>query len=164
MGILTGNAIYFLISAIGLGAVLVASEFLFNAIKFAGAAYLVFEGVRMILKSFSQEGEEQTVSNSAGSRQLFIQGLTTQLANPKAIIFFTALLPQFIDPNGNVAMQCLVLGLVSVGVEFPVLLLYGWMAERGRELLKRKSYYRWVERLAGTFLIAAGVKLAFTQK
>lgn len=162
-GIIAGNAVYFLISAIGLGVVLVASEFLFNAIKFAGAAYLVFLGARMIIKSSSQAEQAHHVSDSTSSRQLFVQGLTTQLANPKAIIFFTALLPQFIDTNGNVAMQCLVLGVVSIGVELPVLVLYGWMAERGRNVLMNRRYARWIDRAAGMFLVGAGIKLALTR-
>lgn len=164
LGILAGNAFYFFISAIGLGAVLVASEFLFSAVKYAGAGYLIFLGGKMIVGSFSHRQENSVATVEARGNELFLQGLTTQLANPKAIIFFTALLPQFVDPLGNMALQCCVLGVVSIAVEFPVLLFYGWMAERGRELLKKKMYSQWLERIAGTFLIGAGIKLALARR
>ena len=116
----------------------------------------------MIIKS-SSEIEPNQSSPDSNPRQLFVQGLTTQLANPKAIIFFTALVPQFIDPKENIAMQCLVLGVVSTGVELPVLIFYGWMAERGRTMLRDRRYTRWVDRTAGAFLVGAGIKLALTR-
>jgi homoserine/homoserine lactone efflux protein len=147
-----------------LGAVLVASEILFNAIKYLGAGYLIYMGGKMVVASFSFQQNTEANASEVKTDQLFIQGLTTQLANPKAIIFFTALLPQFVDPAGNVALQCFVLGIVSVAVEFPVLLFYGWLAERGRQLLKRRAYAQWVERIAGTFLIGAGIKLGLTNR
>ena len=87
-----------------------------------------------------------------------VQGLVTQLANPKAIVFFTALLPQFIDATQPIAIQFIVLGVISILVELPVLLLYGWAADRGRARYGRHAPL--IERLAGACLIAAGVKLA----
>jgi threonine/homoserine/homoserine lactone efflux protein len=164
LGILTGNAIDFAISAIGLGAVLVVSEILFNIIKYLGAAYLVYLGGRMIVVSFSHHSSEELAPIETSGNRLFMQGLTTQLANPKAIVFFTALLPQFVNPNRNMALQYFVLGVVSVAVEFPVLLFYGWMAERGRNLLKKKTYSQWLDRIAGTFLVGAGIKLALAKQ
>jgi threonine/homoserine/homoserine lactone efflux protein len=163
-GILTGNAVYFFISAIGVGAALAASEFLFTAVRYLGAAYIIFIGGKMIVASLSGSSDAELAPTESTTTGLYLQGLTTQLANPKAIIFFTALLPQFVDPTGNVALQCFVLGVVSVGVEFPVLVFYGIMAARGRMLLQRKSYSRWVDRVAGLFLVGAGIKLALTKQ
>jgi homoserine/homoserine lactone efflux protein len=82
----------------------------------------------------------------------------TQLANPKAIVFFTALLPQFVDPTQPVAMQFLILGVISIVVELPVLLVYGFAADRGRARYGKHAPL--FERLAGACLIAAGAKLA----
>ena len=158
LGILTGNGIYFVLSALGLGALLVASRTVFEVIKWLGAGYLVFMGLRMILAKKKEESEETNVAVRDDS---FRQALLVQLSNPKAVVFFTALLPQFIDPKGPVALQFFVLGVISTVIEFPVLALYGFAADRGRAMYARHT--RWIERIAGGCLVAAGAKLAATR-
>lgn len=155
-GILTGNAIYFALSAAGLGALLLASKRVFDVLQLAGAAYLVLLGVKMLFWP-SREEVNLEISEGLGTKA-FMQGLLTQLANPKAIVFFTALLPQFVDPTKPVAMQFVILGVISILVELPVLLLYGYAADRGRAIYGKHAPL--VERLAGACLIAAGAKLA----
>jgi homoserine/homoserine lactone efflux protein len=155
-GILVGNSIYFVLSAAGLGALMLASKRVFDVLQIAGAAYLALLGLKMMIRPQRIDtAPAVTDDRSAGS---FVQGLLTQLANPKAIVFFTALLPQFVDPTGNVAMQLLVLGVISILVELPVLLMYGFAADRGRARYGRHAPL--FERLAGACLIAAGAKLA----
>lgn len=154
-GILTGNAIYFALSAAGLGALLLASKRVFDILQIAGAAYLALLGLKMLIKPSRVESQVPEEVGHAGS---FVQGLVTQLANPKAIIFFTALLPQFVDPTRPVAMQLVILGVISILVELPVLLLYGFAADRGRARYGKHAPL--FERLAGACLIAAGAKLA----
>lgn len=155
-GILAGNALYFTLSALGLGALLLASKTVFEVIKWLGAAYLVLLGLRMI---FARPAEPSPETTKPGDG--FVEGLVTQLANPKAIVFFTALLPQFIDPHGPVALQFFVLGVISMLIELPVLALYGFAADRGRALYGKHA--RLVERVAGGCLVAAGTKLAATR-
>jgi threonine/homoserine/homoserine lactone efflux protein len=161
LGILTGNAVYFALSAFGLGAVLLASAKMFTIIKYAGVAYLVYLGVQMILTKTEPE-EDMLIQQIRPNKsfKLFSQGLITQLSNPKAVVFFTALLPQFVTPaNGNITAQFLTLGVVSIAIELPILLLYGWLAERGQKLLPT----RWVtlpDRIGGAFLVATGITLA----
>jgi homoserine/homoserine lactone efflux protein len=152
-GILAGNTLYFALSAAGLGALLVASRPVFEALRWFGAAYLVFLGLRMIVRASQSSAAPPT--RALGP---FAQGLVTQLANPKAIVFFTALLPQFIDPHGPVLLQFLVLGVVSIVIELPVLAAYAFAADRGRAAYGRHA--RAFERIAGACLIAAGAKLA----
>ena len=154
-GILTGNAIYFALSAAGLGALLLASKRVFDVLQIAGAAYLVLLGLKMLIKPARVDDRVTESVSDAGS---FVQGLLTQLANPKAIVFFTALLPQFVDPTRAVAMQFVVLGVISIVVELPVLLMYGFAADRGRARYGKHAPL--FERLAGACLIAAGAKLA----
>ena len=154
-GILTGNAIYFALSAAGLGALLLASKRVFDILQIAGAAYLALLGLKMLIKPSRVETDVPEEVGHAGS---FVQGLVTQLSNPKAIIFFTALLPQFVDSTRAVAMQLIVLGVISIAVELPVLLLYGFAADRGRARYGKHAPL--FERLAGACLIAAGAKLA----
>ncbi len=157
-GILTGNALYFALSATGLGALLVASREVFEVIKWIGAGYLILIGLKMILAPSPAPAAEDAPPD-AGSN--FVQGLITQLANPKAIVFFTALLPQFIDPRGPVTLQFVVLGVISTVIELPVLAIYAFAADRGRALYRRHT--RVVERVAGGLLVAAGAKLAATR-
>lgn len=155
-GILTGNAIYFALSAAGLGALLIASKRVFSGIQIAGAAYLVLLGLKMLVKP--GPGATTATAGVDSGVSSFMQGLLTQLANPKAIVFFAALLPQFVDPARPVAIQFLTLGVISILVELPVLLLYGFAADRGRQLYGQHAAL--FERLAGACLIAAGAKLA----
>ncbi len=162
-GILTGNALYFFLSALGLGALLLASVTLFQIIKWLGIAYLILTGVRLLFSTSSTTTEDDAtvalVDTRKRSLKLFSQGLMTQLANPKAIVFFTALLPQFVSPNALVVEQFMLLGVVSIAVEFPVLVGYGWLAQRGRKLFPER-FSSLPSRIAGGFLIGAGLGLA----
>ena len=163
LGIIAGNAVYFTVSALGLGALIMTSAVLFYVIKWAGAAYLIYLGVRMIRESLPTQC--QTPSEMEVSRhRWFRQGLLTQLANPKAIVYFTALLPQFIDPQSAPALQLVVLGVTSVFIEFPMLVGYGVLAHQGGHLLRHGRAARWIDWLAGTCLIGAGIKLAFVRR
>lgn len=155
-GILTGNALYFALCAAGLGALLLASKRVFDLLQIAGAAYLALLGLKMLL--FPGRIDESVATPDSRTAGSFMQGLLTQLANPKAIVFFTALLPQFVDATRPVALQFVVLGAISIVVELPVLLLYGYAADRGRARYGRHAPL--FTRLAGACLIAAGAKLA----
>lgn len=152
-GILSGNAIYFAVSAAGLGALLITSPKVFLVLEWTGAVYLALLGLKMVF--FPSEPGAATLMVD---RSAYRQGLLTQLANPKAIAFFTALLPQFIDPKRAISMQFIVLGVVSITVELPVLLFYGYAADRGRERLSRHATM--VQRLSGLCLVVAAAKLA----
>lgn len=164
LGILTGNAIYFALSAAGLGALLIASATLFEAIRWIGVAYLVYVGVRMLISKANAQTIVDTSISPRRSLRLFSQGLLTQLSNPKAIVFFTALLPQFVSPGNQVFQQFLVLGITSIAVEFPVLLFYGLIAERGVGLIPKGRLLAVPDRVAGAFLIGAGIGLASMRK
>ena len=82
------------------------------------------------------------------------------MSNPKAIVFFTALLPQFINPKQLVAVQIVALGVTSMVVEFFVLLAYGVAASRASGIARQPGYAKWINRTAGVLLIGAGTGLA----
>jgi threonine/homoserine/homoserine lactone efflux protein len=166
LGILSGNAFYFALSATGLGALLLASNELFTAVKWAGAAYLVWLGVTTFLGRGGAVAEEGTgdVAPSVSGPRLLGRGFVLQAANPKALVFFTALLPQFIDPRGPVAAQVLVLGASSVFAEFFVLAGYGAFAGRAGRLARRPSFARATNRVAGALLVGAGAGLALAER
>jgi homoserine/homoserine lactone efflux protein len=150
--------LFFALSALGLGALLMASANLFQVIKWLGAAYLIVIGIKMLFTKHSMEADKLPVT-SRRSLKLYSQGLITQLTNPKAILFFTALLPQFVSPASHVFKQFVVLGIASIAIEIPVLLAFAWLAERGGRLIP-KAFSTLPERIAGVFLIGAGAGLA----
>jgi homoserine/homoserine lactone efflux protein len=154
-GILTTNAAYFALSGTGVAAVLLASSRLFTALKWAGAAYLVWVGLQMLFARGHAVGapEPRPVSN-AFARALVVQG-----ANPKALVFFVALLPQFVDPHAPVGLQILILGVSSTLIEVCVLALYVVFAVQARRLAGARVAPV-LERVGGGFLVAAGARLA----
>lgn len=160
LGILAGNALYFLLSATGLGAVLVASYALFATIRWVGAAYLVWLGIAAFRGRSAVLSAGPAPGAPAGAGRMFANGFVLQVANPKALVFFTALLPQFIDPRGPVIRQVAILAATSVVIEFGVLLLYGALAGRATALASRPRFTTLANRLAGTMLVAAGVSTA----
>ena len=159
-GILSANAMYFVLSATSLGAVIAASYKLFFLIKWAGAAYLVYLGLASFFgKSSVLSLPEEKSSDHSGPR-ILRDGFVLQAANPKALLFFTAILPQFIDAHHNVALQILVLGVSSIVVEFIILFTYGQLAGRALATARNPRFEKITNRVAGSLLIGAGVGLA----
>jgi homoserine/homoserine lactone efflux protein len=159
VGVLAANAVYFTLSASGLVAVHAISAQAFRAIKWAGAAYLIWLGARMLLRSFRAQAAAAPAEVAARASRSFWQGFTTQAANPNLLVYFTAILPQFVDPKQAFAGQVAILALSSFVIEFAVLSIYAALAARaGRRAAPR--FRRIAERLAGGMLIAAGAGLA----
>jgi homoserine/homoserine lactone efflux protein len=154
LGILSANAVYFALSATGIGALLLSSK-LFLAVKWVGAAYLVVLGIRLFIDHKEVVPAEKNTLIDYKSHHLFFNGFTLQMSNPKAILFFSALLPQFLNPHAAIVPQIVILGATSVAIEFSILLGYGIA---GSSIAPR--YARWTNRVAGGLLIGAGAGLA----
>lgn len=161
-GILTANALYFAISATGLGAILLASWNVFFAVKWIGAAYLVWVGVRMLFgRTGSGRTELAAGPDAAPVRAAgFRYGFVTQAANPKSLVFFMAILPQFLDPSAPLAFQVGVLGVSSITIELVVLVGYAALASRGRRFVRTPRAQAFVQRCGGALLIAAAARIA----
>jgi threonine/homoserine/homoserine lactone efflux protein len=159
-GILTANAMYFVLSATSLGAVIVASYRLFFLIKWAGAAYLVYLGLLSFFGKSSVMSLPEGNSDPRSGRKVLRDGFFLQAANPKALLFFTAILPQFIDAHHNVALQILILGVTSILVEFTILFSYGQLAGRALATARNPRFEKVTNRIAGSLLIGAGAGLA----
>ena len=161
-GILGANAGYFVLSATGLGAILLASWELFFLIKWIGAAYLVWLGLRMLVgRSHPTTPRDAAEPPRAAPLR---HGLVTQCANPKALVFFTALLPQFVDPGGDIPMQIAILGVSSILIELAVLGVYVAVCQRARGLMHRPAFASALNRAGGALLIGAGAGLATVRR
>lgn len=158
LGILAGNTFYFALSATSLGALIAASHELFLIVKWLGAAYLIWLGIA----AFRGRSSSLSVNPARPDRLLrvFANGVALQLANPKALLFFVALLPQFVDPAAPVIPQIAILGVTSVVLEFMALLAYGILASRCSVVVVRSRFAGWTDRLAGSCLIGAGLLTA----
>jgi threonine/homoserine/homoserine lactone efflux protein len=159
LGILAVNALWFALSATSLAAILVASWQVFFVVKWVGAAYLVFLGVRMVIRG-ARATPGAGPEEPHGHRRAFARGVVIQGANPKTLLFFTALLPQFIDPAGPVGTQVMVLGASSVLIELTVLALYVATCHRVRGVVDTPRFAAPLERVGGVLLVGAGVGLA----
>jgi threonine/homoserine/homoserine lactone efflux protein len=159
-GILSANAMYFALSATSLGAVIVASYKLFFVIKWAGAAYLIYLGLRSFFGKTSVMSLPESGDDSRSGPRILRDGFFLQAANPKALLFFTAILPQFIDAHHNVAFQIFVLGISSILVELVILFIYGQLAGRALSTARNPRFEKLTNRIAGSLLIGAGVGLA----
>lgn len=158
LGVQAGNGVYFLLSVAGLGAVLAASETFFTGVKWAGAAYLVWMGVRTVLTA--RAAPPARPGDTPVWSRPFVQGLVKQLANPKSVLFFGSLLPQFVTPGRTTLADLLLLGATCAVIEIPILAAYAAVSARGGALFARPGQIVWRERLSGVALIAVGGLLA----
>ena len=159
-GILAANAFYFLLSATGVGVLLAASHHLFLAIKWMGAAYLIYLGISSFFGKHSIVPMPETAAPEMSNRRTFANGFILQVANPKALLFFTALLPQFINPRQPVALQVAILAVTSAVLEFFILLGYGILAGTASEIARQPRFATVTNRIAGVLLVGAGAGLA----
>jgi homoserine/homoserine lactone efflux protein len=160
-GILTANALYFAASATGIAAVLLGSKTLFNVITWVGAAYTIWLGVRTLASSGAAVSASAIASASPG--KMFTNGFVLQVSKPGLLLFFVAVLPQFIVPGRGVAGQVLILAVTSISVEFIILSLYGVLSARIGRLAIGAPLVTLANRLAGVMLILAAVALARTR-
>jgi threonine/homoserine/homoserine lactone efflux protein len=157
LGVNLGIFLWTLAAALGLAAVIAASAAAFTAIKLAGALYLVYLGVRALLGS--HERAAVVVRGSA-----FRQGLASNLLNPKIAVFFTSLLPQFVDAAHARPQDLLLLGVLFNCMGIVWLLTYAELAARGRDVLGRPRVKRTLDRLTGVALVGLGARLAFERR
>jgi threonine/homoserine/homoserine lactone efflux protein len=153
LGVNLGIFIWTLAAALGLAGVVAASAVAFTAIKLAGAVYLVYLGLCTLLRA----RETQAV---AARGSAFRQGLASNLLNPKIAIFFTSLLPQFVDAAHAQPQDLLLLGVLFNCIGVVWLLAYAELTARGRNVLLRPRVKRALDRLSGIALVALGVRLA----
>jgi threonine/homoserine/homoserine lactone efflux protein len=152
-------------SALGVAAVLAASETAYDALRLVGAAYLVWLGVQSLLAARSGGAVARTAaaaSRGSASRQAhpFRQGLLTNLFNPKIAVFYSTFLPQFIGPGDPALLVSMLLACVHIAFGIAWLSLYAWLLDRAVEAFKGSRVRRALDALTGTVLIGLGLRLA----
>lgn len=156
-GDLTANALQMLAAGLGLAALLVASQHALTVVKWGGVAYLIWIGIRM-WRHASVAASTAGAAPSASLKTLWAQGFLTSAANPKAVVFFAALFPQFIDPAQPFVPQFLALSITYLIIDGAFLATYGasasWLASR-----LKGSATAVVHRIGSMFLIGAAIML-----
>jgi threonine/homoserine/homoserine lactone efflux protein len=154
-GVALGDLTAVTLSLAGLGALLAASAALFTAVKWAGAAYLVYLGIRL----WRTEPAPEKLAGISGrsSRKMLAHAWAVTSLNPKSIVFFVAFLPQFVAHDHPVLPQLVLLGATFVAMAAVNAAAYAWLAGRARSAIARPSVLRAVNRIGGTILIGAGL-------
>jgi threonine/homoserine/homoserine lactone efflux protein len=158
LGTFVGGLFHVFAAALGVSAILAASAVAFHTVKYAGAAYLVWLGIRMI----RARNADLEVATTAPSHGAFRQGILTEALNPKTALFFLSFIPQFIAPSaGHVFMQFLVLGTISVALNTTADLLVVLLAAPLERKLKNSAKFRRRQRVAsGLGMIGLGAYVA----
>lgn len=163
LGICAGLPVHATASALGLSLVLATSAEAFTAVKFAGAAYLAYLGIRTIRDSFRPAADPAVASAPArSSGAAFAQGWLSNALNPKVALFYLTFLPQFISPGDNVLAKSLLLAGIHAVLGMVWLPLYAYAIDRLGALVRGAR--RWLERVSGAALIGLGVRLAFERR
>jgi threonine/homoserine/homoserine lactone efflux protein len=150
--------------ALGLGALLAASEFWFSVVKWIGVAYLAYLGLRLLCSqgalSLPLDAAE---SQRLPGRTIFMRSFLVAVTNPKGYLFCSALMPQFIDPSQPQWPQYTVLAIVFAGIDFIVMWAYAMLGAQAIRLLRAQAVL-WLDRLCGGVLLALAGSLAFYRR
>jgi threonine/homoserine/homoserine lactone efflux protein len=164
-GVVSGQACWTVAASAGIAALLVASEPAFLALKFAGAAYLVYLGVHALLAAARREpppaDDERRPERRLRPGAAYRQGLISDLGNPKMAAFFTSLLPQFgTTGDGSSFWLMLALGLTFCALTWVWLAVYATAVAKLRDVLRRPRVRRTMDAITGTVLVGLGVRIA----
>ncbi|HEV8284797.1 MAG TPA: LysE family translocator [Chitinophagaceae bacterium] len=165
LGIFSGCLFHITAAAFGLSKIIEESVLLFSIIKYAGAAYLIYLGIRSIL-SKKKTNTEIAALPALTNRKIFFQGMLTNILNPKVAIFFLSFLPQFINlQSAYLKEQIAFLGLWFDVQGTLILMIVAMITGVFRNLLqKNTAFWNWQEKMTGVILLSLGVKMFFTKK
>lgn len=163
LGIFAGCFVHVAIAAVGLGALLAASAMAFAVVKFIGAAYLLWMGVRL-LRATRPGWASSAAPGEADLGRVFRRGFLTNVLNPKVALFFLAFLPQFIAPDAShKTLAFLALGVLFSFNALPVTLGYAWLAAWAANRVQQlRRAMHWLDRATGVLFIGFGLRLAMT--
>ena len=158
-GVQVGGLVHVVAAAFGLSALIASSAAAFTVVKYAGAAYLIFLGLRKLLGREPEEPELEPGPASSG--QLFAHGVIVNVLNPKTALFFVAFLPQFVDPHGSTRGQLAVLGAIFIVIALSSDLVWALVAgTAGAVLRKSRTFLRAQRYVSGTIFVGLGALAA----
>jgi threonine/homoserine/homoserine lactone efflux protein len=162
IGVNIGLSVWTLATALGVAAILRSSATVYDALKLVGALYLVWIGARTLWDSRRRgvSSAEGAGGRTIDGRGGFLQGVISNLANPKVGIFFTSLLPQFVSPHGSALLQMLILGGIFIAFNVFWMCSYALAAVRLSHILSRARVKAVIDRFSGLVLIGVGIRLA----
>jgi threonine/homoserine/homoserine lactone efflux protein len=164
LGIAAGDFVHTLFAALGMSALLMTSALAFNVVKYVGAAYLIYLGVR----AFMEKPRDASLppSQTVAPFRAFLEALPAEVLNPKTALFFLAFLPQFVRPErGSAFLQFLVLGLIFVALSSVYSTVLAMLVKPLRRLLKGAAKLsRWQGKIVGVIFISLGLKVAAQQR
>lgn len=161
MGNVTVTLVQAFISIAGLGTLLLASEAAFQIVKMAGAAYLIYMGITILFTAKSSVAPVNSQSQEVFSlRKMYLQAALVTAGNPKAIVFFTAIFPQFINPEAAYLPQFCLLMSVGSFIAFSCFMLYAISGQKIVFLFSKATVGRYINRIIGATFIGAGLGLA----
>lgn len=167
-GVAIGSCAHTVASALGLTALLAASPVLFTMVKFLGAAYLIWLGIRMIMGSMQRSNEPQVAvaAPAANTHTLLLRGFLTTITNPKVLLFFIAFFPQFVTVGGdNQVASFLLLGLAYAVIGFLCDAMFAWLAASAAGAVSRNRTVKvWIDRVVGLAFIALGLRLWLSKR
>lgn len=158
-GIALANAVFFGLSALGIAGMITSSPGLYTAIRWAGAAYLVWLGLQLLFGSAGTGVISAAQPAEGRGAAILAKGFLIEIANPKALLYFSALLPQFIAPDRPLAPQFLLFCLITVALDFCAYSFYGALGF-GAARLSSGALLAGVRRLAGAAFLLAGIRLS----
>ncbi|MGK5684283.1 LysE family translocator [Actinoplanes sp. URMC 104] len=159
-GVATSNAVQGTAAVAGLGALVVGAQPIFQTVKWAGAAYLTYLGVRLLWSArHGRHDLAQPPAAGRTARRGWRQGFLSNITNPKVLVFYVAVLPQFLDPGSGVAALAL-LGVSHAVMSLLYLLLLVALLHRARRVLSRRRVRRALDAITGTAMIGFGARLA----
>ena len=165
LGITVGSLCHTLAAALGLSAVLATSAFAFSLVKLAGAAYLLYLGARLLFASTPAVIAAPAAAAAGGARSAFLQGILTNILNPKVALFFLAFLPQFIEPASTtktLAFLALGASFVALGSIWCLVLAIG-AARLQRVFVSNPSARALLDRIVGVLFLGLGARLAWAR-
>ncbi|MER8567891.1 LysE family translocator [Mesorhizobium sp. M0924] len=162
-GVAAGDVFHTIMAMVGISAIIATSATLFSVVKYIGAAYLVYLGIRAIIERIPADPTAGALAISAS--KAFRQAVLTEVLNPKTALFFLAFLPQFVRPeNGSVMLQLMTLGIIFVLLGLFSTVVFAVSAGRlGTFLRRNPSVVKWQGKVVGGIYCALGVRLALQQ-
>ena len=163
LGDLSANTLQITLSALGLATIVTSSGEVFRFIKWIGVGYLIYMGVMKLIAK-PKVGDFQKEKDDKSFFKLYSEGFLMSASNPKAIVFFAALFPLFIDPSLPFTPQVVILGLTFLAIDGTCLSIYVHFASRLKTFLENKQKIHLQNKIVGTLLILGGIMLSFVKR